>query len=242
MISLLQPNKGAETPVVASSGRQRRMQCLFLSLALLPLLTACGNASIKYDVQLDTEDKEQSSALLSASLRVIERRMADLGEEVIDLDIQPSGEGNRIYVEAAEKPALDVLTDLITVPFDLQIMKEAPVEEADQVVEGHGGFKKTGISHTHIQWLKASEEPGGKGRVTITFSEEGREKMAQLFKENKGKSIGIFVRNQLVSKLLVDTNELKDDIVITDIPSIQLANVFADDVNVGIHVTFTPVP
>lgn len=218
------------------------MKRLFLCLALLPLLTACGNTSVRYDVQLDTEDEERSGALLFASLRVIERRMANLGEEILDLDIKPVGEGNHIYVEANEKAALDVLTELITASFDLHIMKESSEEEADQVVEGHGGFQKTGINHDHILWLKATEELGGKGRVTISFSEEGRDSMAKLFEENEGKSIGIFVRNQLVSKLLVDTNELKDDIVITDIPTVQLANVFADDVNVGLHVTFTPVP
>tara|TARA_Y100000310_G_scaffold329149_1_gene398456 strand:+ start:453 stop:623 length:171 start_codon:yes stop_codon:yes gene_type:complete len=56
------------------------MKRLLLSLALLPLLTACGSASVRYDVQMDTEDGELRSALLSASLRVIERRMASLGE------------------------------------------------------------------------------------------------------------------------------------------------------------------
>ena len=66
--------------------------------------------------------------------------------------------------------------------------------------------------------------------------------MKDLFAESEGKNIGIFIRNQLVSKLLVDTDELIDDIIITDIPTVQLANVFADDVNVGLHVTFTPIP
>jgi preprotein translocase subunit SecD len=219
------------------------MRRLLLSLALLPLLAACSNPSVRYDVRLDTDDEERSSMLLFASLRVIERRMASLGEEVIDLDIKKVSDGNQIYVEVKEEEAaLDILTDLLTTPFDLQIMKEASAEEADQFVEGHGGFQKTGLNQEHILWLQAAEEPGGKGRVTISFSQEGRVMMSDIFKENKGKSIGIFVREQLVSKLLVDTDELKDDIVITDIPTVQLANVFADDVNVGLHVTFTPVP
>ncbi len=218
------------------------MKRLLLSLALLPLLTACGSASVRYDVQMDTEDGELRSALLSASLRVIERRMASLGEAVLDLDVKKVGEGNQIIVEAEEESALGVLSDLLMAPFDLQVMNESELEVADQVVEGHGGFRKVGISQEHIVWLRSAEEPGGKGRVTIIFSDEGREKMAEVFKDNKGKFIGIFVRNQLVSKLLVDTDELKDDIVITDIPTVQLANVFADDVNVGIHMTFTLVP
>jgi len=219
-----------------------QMKRFMLSLALLPLLAACGNSSISYNVHLNTDDEERGSMLLFASLRVIERRMVSLGEEVIDLDIKKKGEENQIYVEAKEEAALGILTDLLTTPFEIQVMKETPVEEADQVVEGHGGFKKIGISNEDILWLQAAEEPGGKGRVTISFSEKGREKIKDLFAESEGKNIGIFIRNQLVSKLLVDTDELIDDIIITDIPTVQLANVFADDVNVGLHVTFTPIP
>ncbi|PIR52562.1 hypothetical protein COU76_05920 [Candidatus Peregrinibacteria bacterium CG10_big_fil_rev_8_21_14_0_10_49_10] len=218
------------------------MKRLLSSFALLLLLTACGSSSVSYDVQTNTDDAEVQSALLAASLRVVERRMASLGEPVLDLNMEQNGEGNTLYVEAQEQAALDILSDLLSAPFDLQVMKQATVEEADQVVEGHGGFKQVGINQDDIMWLSASEEPGGKGRVTITFSEEGRGKMGKLFKENKGKFIGIFVRSQLVSKLLVETDELKDDIVITDIPTVQLAHVFADDVNVGIHMTFRPLP
>ena len=50
------------------------------------------------------------------------------------------------------------------------------------------------------------------------------------------------MRDQLVSTLLVDTDEVKDKIVIQSIPNPELAEIFSDDVNVGIHVTFTPVP
>lgn len=218
------------------------MKRLLATFVLLPLLAGCSTASILYDIQLNTEDEERGSMLLTASLRVIERRMASIGEEVLDLDIKKEGEGHRVYLKVKEQAALDALTEDLTSPFSLKVMKEAPPEEADAVVEGHGGFSETGITEKHLKWLQASEEPGGKGRVTITFSEEGRTLMGEVFRQNKGKSIGLFVRGNLVSKLFVDTDELKDEIIITDIPSVQLANVFADDVNVGMHVTFTPVP
>ncbi|PIQ75812.1 hypothetical protein COU78_00380 [Candidatus Peregrinibacteria bacterium CG10_big_fil_rev_8_21_14_0_10_49_24] len=213
-----------------------------LLLALLPLLTGCSTASVLYNVTLNTDDEERGSMLLLASLRVIERRMANIGEELVDLDMQRKNGKNQMYVEAKEQAALDILTDELTTPFELYIMLESSTEDADVVVEGHGGFKKTGISHEQLKWLQSSEEPGGKGRVSILFTQEGRDLMGSLFEENQNKYIGIFVRGSLVSKLLVDTNELKDEIIITDIPTVQLANVFADDVNVGMHVTFTLAP
>jgi len=65
--------------------------------------------------------------------------------------------------------------------------------------------------------------------------------MQQVFKENKGKSLGLFIRGALVSKLLVETDELKDDIVIRDITSHEIAEAFADDLTVGLHVRFLPI-
>jgi preprotein translocase subunit SecD len=219
------------------------MKRSLLVLALLPLLAGCSStSSVLYDVELNTTDEERGSMLLFASLRVIERRMAGIGEEIVDLDLKRNEGETQIYVETKNQTPLDILTDELTTPFDLQVMKESSIEEADAVVEGHGGFAKTGISHKQLKWLQASEEPGGKGRVSILFTQEGRDLMGEVFAENQDKFIGIFVRGNLISKLFVDTDELKDEIIITDIPTVQLANVFADDVNVGMHVTFTLAP
>lgn len=215
------------------------MKRFFLTLALLPVLAGCGSNAVTYTLATPQTDEDKVNALLVASMRVIERRMASIGEEVQDINLNRNN-GLFITVQAKNQTALDVLTEALTAPFDFVIMKEAGEEEPEVTVEGHGGFVSTGITGEQILWLQASEEDGGKGRVTISFSEEGRNMMSQVFKENFGKSIGIFVRGQLVSKLSVETDELKEDIIITDIPTTNLAEVFADDVNVGLYVTFTP--
>jgi preprotein translocase subunit SecD len=216
------------------------MRRFLLTLAILPILAACSSASVTYSVTTNVEEEQRVNLLLLASMRVIERRMANIGEELLDIDLQRNGTSTAIVVQVQEETALDILTEQLTEPFDMQIMKESTEETAEVIVDGHGGFVQTGITGEDILWLESAEEPGGTGRITITFSEEGREKMSTVFQENVGKNIGIFVRGQLVSKLLVEVDELKDDIVITDIPSLELAAVFADDVNVGLHVTFTP--
>lgn len=215
------------------------MKRFLVIAALLPILASCGNSAVTYDITTTVEDEGRINALLVASMRVIERRMASLGEEPLDVSLHRTN-GLSITVEAENDTALDVLSQTLTAPFDFIIMQEASDEEPEISVEGHGGFVSTGITGEQILWLQASEEPGGKGRVTINFTEEGRTMMSQVFQENFGKSIGIFVRKQLISKLSVETDELKEDIIITDIPSVSLAEVFADDVNVGLYVTFTP--
>ena len=98
------------------------------------------------------------------------------------------------------------------------------------------------MTEEHLEWVEAAEELDNKGRITLSFSPEGRELMRTVFRQNVGRNIGLFVREKLVAKLQVDTAELKDDIIITGIPSPELARVFADDVNVGLHVIFTPLP
>ena len=207
--------------------------------AILPVLTACGSASVTYNLEVNIESPDQVSPLLLASKRVVERRMQSIGEDIIDLNLKRVGEDAQIYVEAEEKIALELLSENLMEPFVLEVMEEAPSDTADITIESHGGFSSTGVNGSHILWMQSDEQANGRGKITISFSEEGRELMGKVFKKNIGKSIGLFVRGQLVSKLLVETDELKDDIIITDIPSIDLANVFADDVNVGVHVIFT---
>lgn len=218
------------------------MKRILLALSTLLLLTACRSTALEYELAFDVQDQARQTVLAAASLRVIERRLANIGEEPLDIDIETKDGRVRLIVKLEEETVADILNDHLTEPFELLIMRQTKTEEdADIVVEGHGGFQETGLTEEHIKWLEASEDEGGKGRVTISFTEAGRTLMAELFAENKGKYIGLFVRERLISKLLVDTDELKDDIIISDIPTVKLARVFADDVNVGLHVTFTPV-
>ena len=213
----------------------------FLPLLALALC-ACGSISITYDIDVQIEDDTVRSKVLFSSLRVIERRLASMGEEASDLDLKRATDQMQIYVEVSNQAVLDALTENLTSPFDLSFQRQAGEEEvADIVVEGQGGFIRTGVNQNHVSWMEPSEEPGGTGRITIIFTDEGRAMMADIFNENVGSNLGLFVRDQLVSVLYVDTPDVLDDIIISEIPSAELAQVFADDVNVGLHVTFTPV-
>lgn len=217
---------------------------LSTGLAMLLLLAACGGSGRSvYKLQIDTEDTSRLTVLSIAVTRIVERRLEGMGEEVRGLDISQKKDGPELSFTVGTEAAADLLRQDLTAPFNLRIMREVQPGETPTIeVEGHGGFIETGITEDHIEWVEASEEPGNKGRIALEFNEEGRELMSKVFKENVKKNIGLFVRNRLVAKLQVDTSELKDDIIITGIPSPELARVFADDVNVGLHVTFTPIP
>jgi hypothetical protein len=216
---------------------------LLIAISILPLLVACsGGTQVTYHLQFDTENVAKRTELSLAVTRVIERRLQSMGEKPNDFDMRQEEEGSRMTFRVETEAAADILTVDLTEPFALQIMREArPGQTPDIEIDGHGGFLGTGITQEHLTWIEASEEENGKGRVTLQFTEEGRTLMGKVFRENVGRNIGLFVRSRLVAKLQVDTAEIKDDIIITGIPSYELARVFADDVNVGLHVAFTPV-
>lgn len=205
------------------------------------LLTACtgGANSVVYNLEMDTDDADTKSELAFAATRVIERRLESMGEASENVDIQKQGQAVQVLVEVANEDVAELLTGELTEPFSLQIMEATDIAEADIVVGNEDGYKATGITKEHVEWLLAEEEANQKGRVTIIFTADGREKMQALFKEKVGEYIGLFVRDRLIAKLLVDTDEMKDDIIISEIPSPALAETFADDVNVGLHVLFS---
>jgi len=209
-------------------------------LTMTLLLSACNTNTVSYRLETDVKD-ERLTEVLNASKRVVERRLQAMGEET---PVDVTNDQGKIHIRiAVEKEVADALTQELTAPFSMRIMTEAPAGKGDINVEGQGSFKESGITEDHLVWVTAGADTNPeKGRVLLEFSEEGRDLMGDVFRNNKGKYIGLFVRNHLVSKLLVESEEIKESILITDIPSVLLAQIFADDLNVGLHATFTRDP
>lgn len=215
------------------------------SLVSVLLLAACATSnSVSYNLEMDVTDAEKRQQLGEQSLRVIERRLSRMGEIPSAQDVTVNEDGAVISITVETQEAIDQLTKELQEPFTFKVMAQTEEgEEGEITVDGHGSFISTPVTGDDLEWVEGRKEPGkATGEVRLVFTEEGRSEMANLFADKQGSYIGIFVRDQLISKLLVDTGELKDDIVIRDIPSPELAQIFAEDVNVGLHVTFTPVP
>lgn len=218
------------------------LRVLVLLLTLLTVSGCGGKSTVTYTLSFDTQSSEEQTALSLASIRVIERRLERIGELVLKKDIVTEDGTISLSLVLKNPEAAETLTRELIQPFSLAIMEEAPEAEAETVVAGHGGFRSTGITQVHLKRVDAGEDiqAPGKGQAILFFTEEGREHMTEAFRKNKGKAIGLFIRGKLVSKLLVETDTVLDTILIREIPSVELASIFADDVNVGLHVTFTP--
>jgi hypothetical protein len=214
-----------------------------LPLLAFPLVLAgCGTVNVSYELSYNTEDSAMQVELLRSSLRVIENRLQRMETSLKDQSVSGSGGKVILTLTLAESEAAEQLTAELTQPFKLRVMKEVPAGQGQITVEKLGDFAETGLTENDIIWAEAAEDSKGKGAVRLTFTPEGRTKLAAVFKENLNRSIGIFARDRLISKLQIKSDTIDENIVIRDIPNLDLARIFVDDLNVGLHVMFTPLP
>ena len=221
-----------------------RMKKTLSLFALCLLLTACGSKTVRYRLAFDTADMLRRSELTAAAARVIEGRVVARGKQLLSHETKTDGENVTIIAEVSDAEAATALQDGLLTPFTMTIMKQVEKGMGDIVSEKFGEFKETGITTKHFDWVSAGTagaEAEVNGAVIIQFTPEGQELLKKIFKENRGSVIGIFVRGQLMSKKLIDSKDTQGSIAIDGIPNPALAGAFADDVNVGLHVTFIPI-
>lgn len=218
------------------------------SLSVLALsaafLVGCGGpATVEYRLTFDTQDAGMVKEFTDATIRVMQRRMERLSVDMTKQEIAKDADGVTVTIGMSDGNAAQALTDELTAPFDLNIMTMAESETgADLVVEGLGGFNATDVTHEDIEMVASGTNVETEaGYVLLHFTDAGLAKMRAVFASNVGKSIGLFVRGRLVSSLEVKSAELPSPLAIDGVPNAELAAIFADDVNVGSHVTVSPL-
>ena len=218
----------------------RRISLLIPACSLL-LLSACGGGpTLTYKLTVDSTDDARRTELVSASARVIERRLLGLKQEVQAGDV--SVNSDTVTVKTADSETAEALRTQLQGAFTMRVMREVEPEIADISSETMGAWKETGITEKEFDWvLAASSEPRPKAKATILFRDTGKTLLKTVFQENKGKAIGIFLRGNLMSKIMVTDSTPSESVVVDGIPNLEIAHVFADDVNVGLHVRFEEV-
>ncbi len=211
------------------------------------LLAACNQpTTLTYDVQFTTDNPNRMTDLSLATRNVVERRLARLGGNLIDYDVAHNKETleTTISIEVDNKNAAQQLNTEMTEPFLFEVRYLVETEqEGDIAVEGLGAFRATGIQQEHIDWVLGDAMPGpqNQGIVTIGFTDEGVAMMQSVLAQREGTTLGLFIRNMLTASMKVNGNDITRTIQIPGVPSADLAKVFADDMNVGIHMTFSPI-
>lgn len=241
------------------------MKKTLVLLSTLLLLSACGTVEVRYRASFTTEEAGSRQELLLASMRLINQRLGVLGIKPDDQNIEqkdgivtivlklPDGTVRQILrgtpdltrleqqaPQILDRTPQDLLTEQLTKPFGLRLMLEVPEAQADIVIPELGAFKETGITEKSLAVVQAAPSANDTGKILLVFTKDGEAQVGKLFRSNKGKTIGLFLRDRLVSKV-VSTGQPNKNVIIDNVPSMQVANQFADEVNVGLYVTFAPV-
>lgn len=218
------------------------MRKLFLSIGALFLVAGCtASEPTQTAIRLtfDTQDPAAQAELTKTSIDVIERRLMRYGAEMQDLQTKLDASGATLTLTLpAEELANELVTEL-QMPFTFAIVQEAPEGGSGAIMfEGQGTYMPTSITEDDLAGAEAAQDETG-GAVRLVFTDAGKRELEALAPTVKGKALGIMARGVLMSKTQGDT--LTNEIVIRGIPTVEFAQVFADDVNVGLHVTFTPL-
>lgn len=226
----------------------------------LPSVSNQPGKDVQYTITVHHESQEKKADLALAAAKILESRAITNQLEFSEVQLSTDPESVHATLVGISEQEASQLTDMLIEPFTFEVMeKVAILEEADITVDVNSngdkeGYKKTGLNNDDVIWVHSVEVDTlndemnedqiaalkDTGAIEIELTEQGRASLQKILKSNAGNSIGIFVRERLMAKFLVDRTEFKDDIVISNIPSKQLAEIFADDVNVGLYVTYTP--
>ena len=220
------------------------MKKLLLPVLFALTLTACGNSdSVTMNATFDTNGKDDKASLILATKKIISRRLEMYEADLMNFSVQYNDDNSAdITISSSDADATHAVSDAMIEGVDLEIRKQVEeYQDGDITVEKLGDFRATGINGDDVSWVlsRASGNALNQGEVMIQFTEEGAEKMNTLFTENVGTNIGLFVRGKLAANFAIPDGGFQESIIIPNIPSIEMAEIFADDMNVGTNMTFT---
>jgi hypothetical protein len=209
-------------------------------MVLFAGLTACGGAStLTFMVSTDITDPAKAIEVFQASERMMTRRLPAADVKDTQVKVVPSGSGAALMTITVPNAAgATIAKRILGEPFTFDIRIEGP--KLPGAAEGETNWLPTGVDGSSLLWITPITNPNTQEiGVELQFAEEGRILLSAAFKGNADKSVGIFVRDLLVSKMTISADSVTDYIIITGIPSERVAQIFADDVNVGLHAQFT---
>jgi hypothetical protein len=213
-----------------------------LPVGFVCLIAACAPApaELALKLRIDVTDQAVQTELIKDGIEVLGRRLARYGAEMSDLRTERTADGAVIRVTVPDRELADEVAAEIMMPFTFRIVREEAGATGTGAYEfkGQGTFVETGVTEADLQGAEWAADGQG-GAIRLVFTPAGKEKLKSLAASAGGKALGIVSRGVLMSKTRGDA--LGEELVIRGIPTVEFAEIFADDVNVGLHVHFTPV-
>lgn len=216
----------------------RRVPCI----GLLALLTACGSGeqTIVQPMVIRSTDASRTMSLIQSTERVMNRRLAGANIQNGHATTIPTGTNTAtLTLTLPDAAAVTKAKAILKEPFFFDLRIEKPKINVPNEEPITSDWIPTALTGSSLVWVQpVGDNATGEVSIELQFTDAGRKILETVFRENKGKHIGIFVRDLLVSKLSVTDGKISDRVVIGGIPSSKVAEIFADDVNTGLFVSF----
>lgn len=216
-----------------------------LSIGFLVLLSACsGKQTITYTLKISAPTDARAMELLQATERVMNRKMAAAKIANGHATALPTGpKTGTMTITVPGNAAADKVKSIIAQPFSFDLRIKKPDVDLSAKNTESDIWLPTALTGSNLESIQAiGNSRTGAVSIELNFTPSGRTMLESVFRENKGRNIGIFVRGLLVSLLSVQGERMNGRVVIEGIPSAPVAEVFADDVNVSLGVLFVPAP
>lgn len=201
-----------------------------------------GGIQLILSADMSKIDSKQKDDALESSRAIIEKRVNLFGVSEAVVQTSKVGEERRILVELPGLKDASAAANLVGKTAQLEF-KEIPATLSAQMQEATKSgiplaFFATPTSLTGADLKKAQVTFGRSGtrsgpQVSIEFTAQGGEKFAQLTKKNVGKSLPIFLDNQLISAPVVQQEIVGGSAVITGDFSAEEAKNLVIQLNAG---------
>lgn len=217
------------------------LKSFFTIATCTAVLAGCnGNNTLTASATVDSTDPGRIIELIQATERVLTRRLAGAEIKNAVVSVAPtSGANALVTIKLPDTEAVETATRILSEEFTFDLRLDNGIVTNAEGVDVPN-WSTIGINGSHLLWIQPiRDQKTNDVGVELLFNDEGRQLLNKTFAENVGKDLGIFVRDLLVSKLTIPTEPIGASIVISGIPSAKVAEIFADDVNVGLHVSYS---
>ena len=209
------------------------------TIGFLVVLAACGSGkqTMKYTLRVVAPTDARAMELIQATERVMNRKMAAAKIASGHATALPAGaKSGTLTITVPDGEAATKVRSMLAQPFTFDIRVENTTASGSSAGSQWIPTALTGSALESVRAIGNSRTQAVS--VELNFTSGGRTVLQSVFSQNQGKNIGIFVRGLLVSKLSVQGKTTDGRVVIEGIPSAVVAEVFADDVNVGLGIVF----
>ena len=208
-----------------------------------------GGTQLVYEADLTNISSEDQKSALESLRDVIERRVNSFGVREPQVQLEKTGDSNRLMVElAGVKDINQAIQSIGKTPF-LEFREERSEEELDAIRQGPGGgvqlseeqlntaellFKPAKLTGQYLSRAELTFDPTtNQPTVALRFNDEGKEIFREITAANVGKRLAIFLDGQIVSAPTVQQEIPSGEAIISGSFSIPEAEALVKDLNAG---------